>query len=314
MSLLDNEENLYKRQHYVSHGYLRHFAVKHEGKANFQICAFQKKEHRLFVTGVNKVSYKKGCYNVTTRDDPKYWEKYFSKEIEPAYVSALDYVISKVVMTRRGLPILTDTDKQAIGKLIAFQIMRIPSFMDNRIDEGLEIGSTFWTSLQKKYGSRISKNQADRISEYILKEGGIKDLYLENISSETNLERYSNVLRDRTWLLLCNNTSMPFITSDNPVLVYSAINITNPSSNGGIGLFDANIYYPISPKVMLYIVPRWIIDLKCGVDDRHFLDNEELDIVHGVNEKQYHHATMQVYCSPLYEKEFAGYLRQSQRL
>lgn len=304
----------HRNQHIVSKAYLNHFSST-MGSKYPKVCVCRKNPsgYHTFIKSTHKIGYIKDFYNVSTRIDPKFWEKYFSIHIEPGYKATLDGIISKTVLVNRNIPILNTQDKLSLGRLIAFQIMRVPSFMDNRIKEGLEIGQAYWKIINRKIGNILSSDQKNKIMEYLLLEDGIKDLYLENITNEQSLENYAHVLMQRTWLIIYNNTDMPFFTSDNPVLVFKQGSSLN-ETNYGIGYFDSDIYYPLSSHVMLYIVPNWLIGPDVIIGDRHFICNSDLELVKNINLKQYYHARELLFCDPYFKDQFEKFIKDGERM
>lgn len=65
------------------------------------------------------------------------------------------------------------------------------------------------------------------------------------------ITKHEESLRFRKMILIINNTEIPFITSDEPVLIIE--NKTNNIKNGGLLSQDTEIYIPLTQKYMAYL-------------------------------------------------------------
>ena len=118
----------------------------------------------------------------------------------------------------------------------------------NEIKE--RILSTLPKDLKKKYEQKVRDFKLDEQSQ--------KEIYLNYTFAPENFDRYCSYLQDQIWILYVNTErrTMPFVTSDNPVLVEG---IGNPE----VGLFQnglANpttcIFYPLSPSIAVAIYSK----------------------------------------------------------
>lgn len=73
------------------------------------------------------------------------------------------------------------------------------------------------------------------------------------ITDTERMQRFSNVLLNKNWAILYNsmNDKIPYITSDNPAVIYNYT--TKIRNKVGIGRDDIIIYYPLTPKIMVAI-------------------------------------------------------------
>lgn len=95
-----------------------------------------KKSSKCFIKAVKDVAYVKEYYSVNSKSDNKnYWEHRFSKELEQLYGTEIKTIISKI--NRKCS--LNNLDKKILSKLIAFQFVRVPAFLDRQIEKGRNI-------------------------------------------------------------------------------------------------------------------------------------------------------------------------------
>ena len=67
------------KQHVVPQSYLRRFAKKNKNNKGFHIGVrrYDKTGIHLFVQAIDNIAYIDNYYDVSVRDNPKYWELYF---------------------------------------------------------------------------------------------------------------------------------------------------------------------------------------------------------------------------------------------
>lgn len=76
------------------------------------------------------------------------------------------------------------------------------------------------------------------------------------ITDNERLQRFSDALIRKNWMILYNSIheKIPYITSDNPAVIYNYI--TKTRNKDGIGRDDVIIYYPITPQITVAIYPK----------------------------------------------------------
>ncbi len=83
----------YTNHHIVPQAYLKRFGVKSTGKRkSIRINVRLKGKNKFFEDSITNIASRKNYYDVTVKDDRKYWEKYFATNIEPLYGVELDNV------------------------------------------------------------------------------------------------------------------------------------------------------------------------------------------------------------------------------
>ena len=209
----------------------------------------------------------------------------------------MENIISAATLGNNNSAVLTDHAIEVLAKIIVAQMMRIPSSFDYvkgiypRIEKEVKERalSIIPTSLMSKYESKIK--------EISLDEQWQKEQFLNHSFDPINFDRYCRLLQDRIWVVYVNTlrTVIPFVTSDNPVLVEGV-------GTSEIGLFRnglANpatcIFYPLSPAIAVASYSkRGIMGVaKDDLDRRRVLLDEYKFIIdkdYKIMEQAYHHS------------------------
>lgn len=196
---------------------------------------------------------------MTDKDDPKYWEHYFAREIDTLCGQALENIIAKVTLFPKNAVILSKKDREVLAKIIVAQMIRIPDSVDYmtehlypRVSKQVkeDIASSLPQFLLEKYG--------DQLKNLELSEQFQKELLLNHAFAPENFERYCGILQEGVWVLYVNmcRERMPFLTSDNPVLVEGVGNKATGLFRNGLANPATCIFYPLSPEIAVSIYSR----------------------------------------------------------
>ena len=173
-------------QHIAPQAYLNHFAKRIDDK--YLIGVWQKgtknREPKLFRNSVENVGYIKRFYDVSTRPDKKYWEKYFAEHVDWLYGTPLNSVIARITLCRKDSFILTESERQLLATIICSQMLRVPKV----ISKNLESAPQFITEWKKEFldANRgfLSADQERIVRGKLFAEDEIKDIILEHITGE----------------------------------------------------------------------------------------------------------------------------------
>ena len=130
------------KQHIVPKRYLDRFTFLKNGKPVVGVRLNTDSEPKYFTSPTDKVGYVKNIYDVTDKDDPKYWEHYLCDEFDTLCGRPLENIISKITLTPKGKRVLNDADKDIIGKIITSQLVRTP--------ENIEYSYSIYPDIEKR--------------------------------------------------------------------------------------------------------------------------------------------------------------------
>jgi hypothetical protein len=237
--------------HYIPQFYLKNFSIKNR----YEFVYAYKRNELPFAVRVSNVAAIKDFYTVT---DPITGES--SREVE----SLLSMIEGKAapILRRIGFDAnvhLTPEEAWYLLSFIAFLITRTPWFHKrtasflrgerNAILEYMERNKNEFAEMLQRGGSE------DKVRQVLKKP---EARYNSSVNpTETQLillalqttPYIAKMLAKRHWHLLESNSSRVFVTSDNPISVF-----TDKYPTGhAIGLLNANIALPVSPTRCLYI-------------------------------------------------------------
>lgn len=249
----------YTNQHIVPKRYLDRFGSKDGKRITIGTRIVSKGNVRFFTDSTANVGYIKNYYDVKDKNDQKYWEHYFAREIDTLCGRDMGNIIAKVTLSRSDTIILSSHDKEILSKLIVAQLMRIPENIDYvkkqiyprvSVQAKQKVLSALPKVLLKKYRERLTSAE--------LSEQCQKELILNHVFAPENFERYCKILQDGFWVVYVNTQRdyMPFLTSDNPVLVEGIGKTEIGLFANGLANSTTCIFYPLSPEIAVAIYHR----------------------------------------------------------
>lgn len=245
----------YIKQHVVPKCYLDRFAEHNNGKYIIGTRTITNDgKVKLFERSTADVGYIKNYYDVTDKEDPKYWEHFLAKKIDALCDRPLGSIITSITLAGEGYN-MSDDDKGTLSSIIIAQMLRVPASFDYvttslypRIAKEVkeEFYSTFPKEITQKYKSKIDGFQMSKQIQ--------KDYYLNYIFDNDNFNRFVGILKRRTWVIFVNaiRKDLPFVTSDNPVIVEDLNNRNSIGIfNNGIANPSTCIFFPITPTIAI---------------------------------------------------------------
>ena len=283
----------YEKQHIVPQAYLNRFGTK--GRKKYRIGVFQKDAGqgtvKEFCNSVDNVGYIRNYYDVSCRDDVKHWEHYYANNLEPLYGDRLGSIISSITLANRENYYLSREDQFNLATMMSAQILRFPPLIDRWSHEAKKMFPGIKNNLLRSHESSITKKDKQRLHSFQFPSDFYKDLVLGVATNQKRLEYYSEVLLSRIWCVFYNSTDIPFMTSDNPVVLCELGKGKPIYENYGIANVDTTIYYPLSPKIMLQLFSDKLIlgDKESFKPKIRVLGERERDFILQCNKRQFEH-------------------------
>ncbi|MFX3991675.1 DUF4238 domain-containing protein, partial [Streptococcus suis] len=78
----------------------------------------QKANNRQFNCAVKNVAFEKNYYDVTNKENTKYWEEHFATHIEPLYGNELKNIISSIMLSNSNENELNPSQKFSLAMMI----------------------------------------------------------------------------------------------------------------------------------------------------------------------------------------------------
>lgn len=295
----------FKNQHIVPKRYLDRFASKIDDKYIIGTRYYAKEQTRLFIESTDNIGYIKNYYDVTDKDDPKHWEHFFAREIDTLCGRDMQNIIATITLSGNNAIVLSEQNKRVLSQIITAQMMRVPSSVEYVKEIFPRIEKAVKNNVIEAIPKSLMAQYKPVIQNLCFDEQWQKEQFLNYSFSPEYFDRYCDLVLNRIWVVYenaqCN--TMPFITSDNPVLIEGL-------GKKEIGLFHNGltnpatcIFYPISPTIAIASyskrgIMRGATDeldgKKLFLDDIKFIMDKNIKIM----EQAYHHSFIP---QPLYD-------------
>ena len=247
------------KQHIVPKRYLDRFGRKDGKRTIIGTRLINKGKVRFFEDSTANVGYIKNYYDVTDKTDPKYWEHYFAREIDTLCGQTMENIIAQVMLSQKNATVLSDQDKQVLSKVIVAQLMRIPESIDY-VKNVLypRVSAQVKEDLISALPPDFVEKHREQIMNTEFSEQNQKELMFNHSFEPAYFDRYCDVLQAGVWVVYVNmrRDTMPFLTSDNPVLVERVGSKDTGMFRNGLANPATCIFYPISPSIAVAIYSR----------------------------------------------------------
>lgn len=298
-----------KNQHYVPRVYLENFAVKSK------VFVFDKiKERTLSSNGVNvkNIASEKYFYDLPIEivpDELKAYvdvqsiEKWFSK-IEIGFSKALNRIIATFTLsTPENLHFtnaLSEREKFDVASFLTIQHLRTRDSRDSILEANEKItkalldrfGMKAKSVIEKEIGYlKIQENlkeEVEVLTDEKLRERELLVSHLGLLLDEAYHQKITEALFNHIWIIGINRSSLPFWTSDNPL-------VRRDWKEGETGFASEGIEvaFPINLKLILLMCDRSYYRCMQSLD-RRFLNLREKEVIY-YNNLQISHSNRQIY-------------------
>lgn len=112
------------------------------------------------------------------------------------------------------------------------------------------------------------------------------------------MDKFSNILYNRNFILIRIQGNMEFATSDNPIMYINARTQNVQPFTNGLLKPSTIVVYPISPKLLLYVTHPDFYFGTLPKNDRCLMDiniNKDSNFISAMNRKQMEQCAYQVY-------------------
>lgn len=253
-----NEPN---KHHYVPQVYLRYFA-KERKKKEFILYVYDKRQDKTFPRNIKDIGYEKnynrvhnGKYLPPLPDDNElHYENKFRELIENDWNSIVHKFTATCTLSQQK-KILSDDMKFMLAKLIVIQVLRTPYARELTRKVGLKSSKELFDELTPIIKSvprdDIIKSFSKMKREFTFNEEQTKAFHLFATTNNDRIEEFANMLvQNRIWVVYRspNKEFFPFVTSDNPVMLYNPISRRYGIGNNGIENNFTIIGFPVTPE------------------------------------------------------------------
>ena len=249
----------YTNQHIVPKRYLDRFGRKDGKRTIIGTRIVSNGNVRFFEDSTANVGYIKNYYDVTDKNDPKYWEHYFAREIDTLCGQAMDNIIAQLTLSQKNATVLSDQDKEVLSKVIVAQMMRVPESIDY-VKNVLypRVSTQVKENLISALPPAFIEKHREQIMNTEFPEQYQKELMLNHSFEPANFDHYCKMLQDGIWVVYVNTRrdTMPFLTSDNPVLVEGIGKTKTGLFRNGLANPATCIFYPLTPGIAVAIYSR----------------------------------------------------------
>ena len=296
----------FKKQHIVPKRYLDRFATEIDGKPIIGTRFIEKNKPLLFKKPTADVGYVKNFYDVSDKEDEKYWEHFFAHKFDSLYGTAMENIISAITLSRNNAIVLSDKDKETLAELMVAQMFREPDSVEHAKQICARILAQAKNELSLVLPGSLQQQPMKQIDNMGKNPKWAKEQFFNHLFKPENFAIYCALLKNGIWVVYVNScrAELPFVTSDNPVLVEGIGKAEKGLFYNGLANPSTCFFYPLSPTIAVANYQRtgivgFIADKLDGrkiiLDDKKYIMNKNIKIM----EQAYHHSFIP---QPLYDK------------
>lgn len=234
-----------KKQHYVPQSYLRGFAEDGE-----HLFVFDKSTKTSFGTSVSRIASEKYFYDLS---ESQSIEEGLAK-LDGVYPYWRDSIVKTVKNGKR----ITLEHQAKLAFFIAMQVRRTRWFRNFNISIAKQVEEVLGKMSQRfhaKFGVPLKPDAS--LSEYLApdKEEMAKLAQIQSMRSFSTMHSLAQILVHHIWIVGVNETTQPFYTSDNPVVIRP--HKQHPiRSYSGLESEGIEIAFPLNSRYILALLER----------------------------------------------------------
>lgn len=300
------------KHHCVPQSYLKFFAK--QKKDDYILYVFDKKSGTEYYANVSNAAeirnYNKvnqGRFIVPTPNgDALYYESKYNELIEGRIPQIIGNLVCACTLCNLKKTILTNQMKQELARLIIIQWLRTPQYRQRTYDIGIPICNDLISGMrnQIKTISDLDRKKEffKTLDEFEYNEDFVKSVHLSSTTDEDRINRFCEFLvHNRSWVIYENKLykSIPFVTSDTPVIMADFQSGNIGIKNNGLEQPYTVISMPLTPK---YSVSLYHKSCVFGYYSESYEDKcvpiDEIKFILNQNFLQSIQCTRQVYTTP----------------
>ncbi|AUT04720.1 hypothetical protein CLI64_30250 (plasmid) [Nostoc sp. CENA543] len=276
-----------KNQHFIPRFYLKRFALHSQEK---RVGVFNISSN-TFIESANL--YEQASKNYFYGRDLKIEDAFQKLETESAK-------IINSILEEQCLPTAHSREHQMLLMFIITLLGRTvyaAETIDELVEKYKKTVSSIAPNILSESEQKIALTLTDAVQEYL-----------------TIVVSFFPIVRDLHWKLIINETEEPFITSDNPVVLYNQFLETRKTYGSNVGLASKGleIFLPLSPQIILILYDKDVY--KVGAKNQVSIQlTMDIDIK-ALNLIQYINANKNIYFNENFsEKQVQDLLRTANR-
>lgn len=244
-----------RKSHFVPQAHIRNFGYKNNN--TYKIIVFDKKKNCTYRTSIDDIACKRDFYEVSNKK-ANYWEKWYGK-IEQNIPTVYGTLIINSRFSTNGDKVLSEYLKKELSLIIVSQLLRTDVSKKHFTKMGFDITNNFIDVIENTLKSQLSDKHIEVLDKYRNNEDFIYSNALEHWNSNSFLRKSINILTKKIWIVHrnINYKDKPFVTSDNPVVMYNFYTKKLGFDYNGLIKDGTIIYFPINKELLIAIYPNF---------------------------------------------------------
>jgi len=286
-----------KKHHYVSQGYLKFFAQENE-KGDFIINVIDKVTGKTFPANITDIAEKRNFNKIdngrfiipTPNGDPLYYEYKYTELIEGRIPQIISNIVTSCTLYKPTAQVLTEEIKHDFATLMVVQLFRTPLSRKFTYEIGEPTCNKVILSIREQIELLQDIEKKDQflsvLDDFKYTEAFSKSFHLQFTTDRERIEKFVQLLvENHSWVIYKNMyyKSIPFVTSDNPVVMYNLKSGALGLGVNGLENYTTVISMPLTPKYMISLYHKSCnfgyysqsYENKCiAIDEPKFLSNQ----------------------------------------
>ena len=271
-----------RKQHHVPQTYLKNFAA---GKKGDSLYTLSKQQRKVYPDRVPEAAAERHFYTLNNFKDKYFWDDLYTKNIEPEFGKTLQEIkkVCDNVLVQSDATVISEKLKHDLVFHLIFQLLRGKQTRKYVKDLYERTLPNAFAKTEEHFKS-ISKDVLENSFEKFQKDDEFfKKLSMDAIFSEKVIFSFANILKNYAFVIYKNESEIPFITSDNPVMIVDSNTLNSRPFSNGLLVPSTVVLFPVSSKLLLCAYHPYKFSSKgldCKLKIIHGKDCENLVSVH----------------------------------